>query len=137
MANVDWDKGLPVDVLAVVARVGGPRSMMEMRGVSATWQQGYELAVTGITIKSSHDLQCAIPPSGTEAPQRFPALAKLNLGQSTLDAAWLANLRAFRKLDTLNLGTSLFSRAGTLGSRLADADMQHLWVGACAGSILH
>lgn len=133
MAHVDREKGLPLDILAVVARLGGPSLVKAMRGVSTSWQQGYELAVTGITVMDrSCQSKYALLPSGTAATQRLPALAKLNLGKSQVDTAWLANLRAYPSLDCLILGVPYYPTAGTLTYRLANADMQHLLVSACA-----
>ena len=42
----DWDKGLPPDVLALVAKAGGMEAMKGMRGASKNWQQGFELGVS-------------------------------------------------------------------------------------------
>lgn len=37
--SVDWDKGLPPDVLALVAKAGGLEALKGMRGVSKAWQE--------------------------------------------------------------------------------------------------
>lgn len=107
----DWDKGLPDDVLALVAKAGGVNEMKSMRQVSKTWQLGFELGVQGITILEVHPMlppgmQHPMLPQGMEAAGRFPALTKLDLGRSAAVAAlpWLINLRAFPNLDTLILG---------------------------------
>lgn len=39
MAGPDWDKGLSIDVLGLVA--GSGKDLKSMRGVSKTWQVGF------------------------------------------------------------------------------------------------
>lgn len=127
MASVDWDKGLPTDALALVAKAGGTSLMMEMRGVSTTWKAGYELAVTSITVRDGDPLDPLLP-LGPEAAHRFPSLTMLDLGGSTFDTAWLANLRDYPNLACLTLGGTQpdYSNEDSLVFRLADADMLHL-----------
>lgn len=102
-SDVDWDKGLPEDVLALVANAGGIEEMKSMREVSKTWELGFELGVQAITI---FGLEQPMLPPGLEAARRFPGLIKLDLGRSAAEIAlpWLRNLRAFPKLRSLDLG---------------------------------
>lgn len=124
MAGVDWDKGLPVDVLALVAKARGVKKMKSMRGVSKTWQQGFELGVARIAIRKPE-----YPVLGSDAPLRFPFLTQIKLGMSAADAASLEALQGFLRLDRLYLGHS-YSQIpvlpGALSCRLADSDLQHL-----------
>lgn len=104
-AVLDWDKGLPTDMLGLVAQAGGVEELKRsMRGVSKTWQDGFELGVRGITL-------------GTQAPpylpfrilgpsrRRFPLVSSLDLGLSSIHEAWLSGLGArFPNLACLILG---------------------------------
>lgn len=47
---MDWDKGLPSEALALVAKARGTDNAKKIREVSKTWQQGFDLGVTGIKI---------------------------------------------------------------------------------------
>lgn len=124
MQSPDWDTGLPPDVLALVVKCSGGNAVKEMRGVSKTWQQGFEIGVTAIKLRS---LDTPLFPSGEELARRFPGLTKLDLWNSSLDTAWLANLRAFPKLDSIILGSWLADPPiGSLTARLKDFDLQHL-----------
>lgn len=68
--KVDWEKGLPLDMLALVATLGGLHETNAMRGVCKTWQHGFESGVKSIKIKFGAKML----PSGGKAAQRFPAL---------------------------------------------------------------
>lgn len=74
--GADWDKGLPSDVLAMVARAGGITEMKAMRGVSKQWQEGFELAV--VSIKAS----LKTPSLPREVALRFPVLTSLDVGET-------------------------------------------------------
>lgn len=134
MPGTDWRDGVPLDVLALVAKAGGCSSTKEMRGVAKAWQQGFELAVTSITINHG-----APPlPSGDAAfalAQRFPSLSILNLGQSDSGDACLLNLSAHRRLESLVLGLPAamgdlwpepVAPPETLAARLTDNGLQNL-----------
>lgn len=117
--DVDWDTGLPSDVLALVAKKGRANQMKIMREVSKSWQQGFELAVRGISIGS---VEHPVLPWGLEVAQRFPALTQLGLGNSLIDTAWLETLQTLPNLNRLFLG----GPKTTL--KISDADMVHLQV---------
>lgn len=149
--DIDWDKGLPSDVLALVAKAGGNSDMKVMRGISKTWQQGFELAVTGITLDYEYPF---IPPEEEPAPGwfgpscqprrpkgasanplfltavRFPRLTRLALGKCAADEAWLETLRAFPNLKSLDLGlgrdTSVVFFRQYFTFRLTDTGLRHL-----------
>lgn len=131
--EVDWDKGLPPDVLALVAtasvRMEGCLHLMDMaamREVSKSWKEGFELGVKKIEI-FDNELQHPVLPSGIEAAERFPGLTALDLGYSATSTAWLGTLGAFSKLHSLSICRGdLFP--GSLGDLLADADLAHLQV---------
>lgn len=98
---IDWDEGLPLDVLALVA--GGAlklSKMKAMRGVSKTWQRGYEIRLTKLTIRKAGP----IPNSMEQLAERFPALTSLDLGKSLLPPIRLARLASLKNLVILNLG---------------------------------
>lgn len=119
---IDWDQGLPLDVLALVAKAGGLSDMQAMRSVSKSWQQGFELGVGGITLRK------ALPLLNFTA-QRFPGLTHLDISGSTVPEAWLQSLRVFPKLNSVALGCQSFkerSKIGCLGSRLTNAGLDHL-----------
>lgn len=99
--DVDWDSGLPPDVLALVAKAGGVSDTKSMREVSKSWQQGFELGVTGIAIV--HTEHPVLPPV-LEVAQRFPGLTRLDLSRSATNAARLGNVRVLPKLESLVLG---------------------------------
>lgn len=122
--EVDWDKGIPPDVIALVAKAGGATEMKIMRGISKSWKVGYELGVACITVGLQHPMLTV----GLEAAQRFPGLTRLDLGMSlNTDVAWLENLGAFLKLDSLVLGGQPLVE-GMLALRVTDADLSHLRV---------
>lgn len=52
MEDPDWDKGLPTDVIALIARSVYMGETAVMREVCKTWQQGFELGVS--SIRHSH-----------------------------------------------------------------------------------
>lgn len=112
---LDWDKGLPPDVLALVAKAGGLSQMIGMRGVSKTWQLGFELGVTGIRVSQLDPLL----PEGTAAFCRFPVVQKLNLRDSATQNAWLQTLRVFPKLNSLVLGYTTRTTSGYSSSKVA------------------
>lgn len=123
---VDWDKGLPPDVLALVAKAGGLEAMKQMRGVSSQWQEGFELGVNRIKVF----LKGPLLPRGGKAALRFPMLSSLDLGDSATDEAWLESLHAVCKLGSLVLGKDeellWVDITKKLGGRLTDAGVQHL-----------
>lgn len=123
-SELDWDKGLPQDVLPLVAMAGGVEEMKCMREVCKTWQLGFELGVKSIALKFGHP----VLPAGLKPSQRFPMLTKLDLGLSSTSPAWLENLRDFSKLDSLILGlkSSFIEQSGCLAVQLADSDMFHI-----------
>lgn len=47
-APIDWDKGLPIDVLAIIG--GGREETKSMREVSKTWKAGFERGVHRLKI---------------------------------------------------------------------------------------
>lgn len=100
---MDWDKGLPTDVLVLVANAGRFEKMKAMRGVCKSWQLGFELGVTGISLNSLYPL---LPEDGTEAARRFPMLCKLGLGKSKTNIKQLEALKAFPRLASLALGST-------------------------------
>lgn len=124
MAGVDWEKGLPPDVLGLVAKAGGLKEMMGMRGACKTWQQGYELGVTAITIH----FEDPVLPLGAEAAQRFPGLKVLSIGDSRTEVGDLQGLRALPNLDTLILGKMRISEVvfGGLAERMNNGGMMRL-----------
>lgn len=120
MESIDWDKGLPPDVLALVAKAGGLSAMKDMRGVSKTWQEGFELGVTGIRVSPLDP----VLPDGGIACRRFPMLTMLDVGDSSADEAWLQTLRAFPKLSSLVLGYSKpLASHKSLARRLSDTGL--------------
>lgn len=129
MASSDPDPALdlpllPLDVLTTVARAGDSlQEMRGMRGLNKTWQQGFELAVTGITI-SLND-----PMLPSAAARRFPGLLKLDLGNCSAEESWLEDLpKAFPRLKHLVLGRRLNTDGyqQSLASRLSDGGLQHI-----------
>lgn len=125
--NVGWSTGLPIDVLALVARAGGVSEMKRMRSVCKSWQEGFDLGVTGIGIC---ELQHPVLPSGVAAASRFPGLTQLDLGCSAVGKDWLDHLGAFSKLEILTLGgwPDGLGPGGALSVRLKAVDMKRIQV---------
>lgn len=97
-SSVDWDKGLPTDVLALLAR--GSDALKAMRAVCTSWKTGFDCSIT--TLKVS----CHGPalPHVTAISERFPMLACLSLEGYPLCAAEAKALRGIRSLARLILG---------------------------------
>lgn len=123
MNAVDWDKGLPLDVLALVAKAGGVSEMTAMLAVSKTWQQAFGLTTTAINIRQINQVQ----PFSIEAAELHQGLTRVSIDSSVASRAWLDSLRLFPKLNSLSLGEqTLWLRPGAPASRLTDADLWHL-----------
>lgn len=99
MPRKDWDKGLPIDILAIVAR--GRNELKVMRQVSKSWQAGYEASTRKIKLSGSSPI---IPQAGIS--KRFPVVRDLALGACRMDEACLARLAGLAKLESLSLGVS-------------------------------
>lgn len=97
----DWEKGLPLELLALLAGLGGRNEMKAMRGVCKLWQQGFEGGTIGLMIGPEGPL---LPGNGSFC-ERFPMLASLHLGDSPVAESDLAQLAGFKQLQTLSLGT--------------------------------
>lgn len=141
---MDWEKGLPLDVLALVARAGGgPKNTSGMRATCKTWEHGFELGVRGIKIglrgplppseEASSPRSAAPNPTASRpaapccAALRFPMLRSLDLGESRADEAWLETLSRFPRLEALTLGHRGSVRSGaSLFSRLSDNGLRRL-----------
>lgn len=115
----DCADGLPPDVLALIAKAGGVPSLKAMREVCKTWQNGFEMAVSG----NLGPRKAMVLPEGAELAQRFPGLTSLDLGESFVGNGWLPNLHALPKLRVLVLGREV---GGGFASRLTDAGLAHL-----------
>lgn len=127
--ELDWDKGLPTDVPALVAKAGGVKELKSMRGVCKAWQEGFELGVQGIKILGP---DYPALPLGLEAARRFPGLTKLNLVYTSPESkSCLENLRSFPRLSNLILGNGVSTYPACLPMELDDADMAHLQVRKC------
>lgn len=103
MASVDWDEGLPLEVLALVARGKGyfsvAQEMQRMREVCKNWQQGFEMGVTRMKIS-----QGAIsPPTDGTLAERFPALISLDLSNCEMREDQLVCLRGMTQLRSLTI----------------------------------
>lgn len=95
----DWDKGLTIDILGLVAR--GRNDLSVMRLVSHTWKAGYEASVRGIWFRNQRGLPP--PPIGSMA-ERFPRLSQVAMGHCPLPEAALEGLAGLPQLKTLDLG---------------------------------
>lgn len=126
--GVDWGNGLPPDALALLAKAGGVELMKAMLGVNKSWQQGFELGVSGVRVYPAGKLTTPTLPPGGKLAQRFPALECLDVaGSMSLDEAWLKDLKDFRKLHSLTLGTSREFVVGiALAFRLTDAGLKYV-----------
>lgn len=76
--EVDWDKGLPLELLSAVA--GGQDLLKAMRGVSLTWKAGYEASVKKIKLSRYGPML----PAGGVFALRFPAARSVDLSASRL-----------------------------------------------------
>lgn len=63
---MDWDKGLPIELLSTVA--GGRNELTAMRQVSHTWKAGFERSVSKVVLKRYWPV---LRPGGTFS-ERFP-----------------------------------------------------------------
>lgn len=93
MAEEDWSKGLPLDIMHRVA--GGQDKMKAMRGVSQAWKEGYEGSVRRIRVSGTW---------GSTLPINFHALTSLDLGSSLAPETSLFLLSSLSKLVSLTLG---------------------------------
>lgn len=75
MEDLDWDKGLPLDLLSAVA--GGRDELKAMRGVCRTWKAGFEASVTKFKVSCQGPI---LPPGGAFA-NRFPAARRVDFGR--------------------------------------------------------
>lgn len=98
----DWDKGLPVDILAQVA--AGRDVLRDMRSVSTTWQEGFDSSVRKIRISERGPL---LPADGS-FQSRFLQLTSLHVEYCKISRPGLAALVGLRKLTTLSLKPPLF-----------------------------
>lgn len=99
---IDWDKGLPLDILAKIG--GGCDGMKVMREISSFWQMGFGLGVSKLTISAADG---PFLPKESSAADQFPALTSLNLGGCSSAAenmADLLHLEGFKSLESLSLG---------------------------------
>lgn len=123
MEDVDWDKGLPSDVLALVAKAGGVNIMKSMRGACKTWQHGFELAVTGIKVHPEDPVLRL----GDGAAHRFPRLTILDVGESQAHVGDLQGIQGFSNLRKLVLGNATgYSPPVDLSSRVTNESMIYL-----------
>lgn len=124
MTEVDWDEGLPLEMMALVAKAGGVGLMDSMREVCKSWQQGFEVQVSSIKIvwswgdpepyveeEDDDTNSCWLLPPGVNLAQRFPGLTKIDLGGSGAPPAWLKHLRAIPRLDSVIIGHSFQQRS--------------------------
>lgn len=122
-ATPDWDKGLPLDVLALVAK--GKDDLKAMRSVCKSWQQGFDVSAVELTIGGDGPLL-----SLGSLSERFPGLVILDLGLSSVDEADLGVLSSLKRLRSLTLGAETPATAvpgqGGLWERLTNVGVQHL-----------
>lgn len=103
--------------ITLVAKTGGFQKMKAIRGVCKTWQQGFELGVSKISVQT---LEMPILAPGPAAAQRFQGLTRLDLENTDSLSSWLGTLRFFPNLDNVSLGRTFWRRA--------DFEMMHLQV---------
>lgn len=94
MCEVDWGNGLPFDLVAKIA--GGRNQLKMMRGVNLSWQLGFEMSVTSITI----DKRGPSLPQGLA--ERFPRMSNLRF----------RNFATSFQLDSWTKGFDLLTRTG-------------------------
>lgn len=75
MEEVNWGTGLPIDVLALVAR--GCSELRSMQLVNKTWKLGFDLSITTLKISRYRPAQ----PLGWEFADRFPCLTSLDISE--------------------------------------------------------
>lgn len=97
MEELDWDKGIPLGVISLVAVLGGPE-MAVMRGVSKTWTKGYDDTVKKIRI----DIFGPVPPA--DFASRFSSLEILDIGGCPMPEASLSCLSGLQHLSNLCMG---------------------------------
>lgn len=135
----DWDQGLPPEVLGLTAKAWRCRSPFakDMREVSKSWQLGFNLSVSRITVR----LDAPLLPKGVVLQERFPALTSLDLGNSCImDEEGLATLAGLRNLKRLNLGQGpeiCTLKQGELWHRLTGTGFRHLHVSGLQTMLEH
>lgn len=101
MAAPDWALGLPLEMLAAVAAAAGDfTEMAGMRGACKYWRKGFEVGVRKLTIGREGPL---LPANGSFS-ERFAGLTSLDVGESPLTEADIAQLAGLKQLQTLTLG---------------------------------
>ena len=94
----DWDKGLPLDVLAHIAR--GSDLAKAMRGTSKSWQAGFEASVSSIRVGFEG---LSLPPSEALL-QRFQQLTMVDIGSCNSDHAAFGALEGLPRIAQLVVG---------------------------------
>lgn len=127
MVHVDWDKGLAVELLALIAMEGGIKGMKAMRLVCKTWQQGFELSVTSIKVHFGNPYLHWMG----DTALRFPAVTNLDLGECYAQGANIWRVHDFPILNSLILGAeggpALFRSYDTVSRLSADRLLQPLY----------
>lgn len=124
MEEVDWDKGLPLELLSAVA--GGRNELKAMRGVSRTWKAGFEASITKFKVSG----QGPMLPPGDAFAQRFPAMRTIDLGRKW--TKWVYKKPPMAEGDLIeSLGRLVGARITCLvlcgmGESLTDAGMAQL-----------
>lgn len=137
MAGVDWEKGLPLDILAIVAQSSSWQTlqgMQNMRVVCKYWQQGFEMAITRLRIgkRSWHSGRNLIrPPTDGTFARRFPALTELDLGKCEMTEKQLVCLQGMTQLRSLVITDDVDEEEGYfygigVCSELTGTGLQHL-----------
>lgn len=122
MEELDWDKGLPLDLLSAIAVAGGHEAMKAMRGVSHTWKAGYERSVTAIKLTRTGPM---LPPGGAFAG-RFPAARSVDFQKCLMAKERPAE--SLERLAGAQITCVALPDCGTLlrNKTLDDSDIAHL-----------
>lgn len=97
----DWDQGLTIDVLALVA--AGRDDLKAMRGASKTWRAGYELSVSTVHVDADG------PNFPVAFAQRFSGLKSVVMQKGPKNADQRQILMSVNRLNSLTVHSMLWN----------------------------
>lgn len=97
--NLDWDKGLPIDILSQIAQCLPASEVVGMNGVSKNWHVAFAMSVCSVDMKK-------VPPRAHFLPELFSRLQHVTIAHYQIHPEYnlsngLGLLQRFPKLNSL------------------------------------